>query len=117
MFSYRIMNSVGVQSLRRPVTDDIGNLAKIQLFYVRFGQKDGAGIVHIDGKWSIYHAHPRGVKRPLVRKKVWFFWRTAIQSLLSYAGAMRIIVIFQGIATSKCSFTMAFSCADISEKS
>ena len=117
MFSYRIMNSVGVQSLRRPVTDDIGNLAKIQLFYVGLSQTDGAGVVHIDGKRRFYHAHPQRVKGPLVRKKVWFFWRTAIQSLLSYAGAMRIIVIFQGIATSKCSFTMAFSCADISEKS
>ena len=117
MFSYRIMNSVGVQSLRISVTDDIGNLAKIQLFYVGFSQKDGAGVVHIDGKRRFYHAHPQRVKGPLVRKKVWFFWRTAIQSLLSYAGAMRIIVIFQGIATSKCSFTMAFSCADISEKS
>ena len=33
-----------------PVTDDLGNLAKIQLFHVEFGQKDGAGVVHIDGK-------------------------------------------------------------------
>ena len=70
MFSYRIMNSVGVQSLRRPVTDDIGNMAKIQLFYVGFSQKDGAGIVHIDGKYPFYHAHPRGVKRPFARKVV-----------------------------------------------
>ena len=70
MFSYRIMNSVGVQSLRRPVTDDIGNMAKIQLFYVGFSQTDGAGVVHIDGKRRFYHAHPRRVKRPLVRKKV-----------------------------------------------
>ena len=61
MFSYRIMNSVGVQSLRRPVTDDIGKMAKIQLFYVRFGQKNGAGVVHIDGKCPFYHAYSRGV--------------------------------------------------------
>ena len=46
-----------------PVTDDIGNLAKIQLFYVGFSQKNGTGVVHIDGKRSFYHAHPRGVKR------------------------------------------------------
>ena len=70
MFSYRIMNSVGVQSLRRPVTDDIGKMAKIQLFYVRFGQKNGAGVVHIDGKYPFYHAHPQRVIGPLVRKKV-----------------------------------------------
>jgi hypothetical protein len=63
MFSYRIMNSVGVQSLRRPVTDDIGKMAKIQLFYVGFSQTDGAGVVHIDGKCPFYRAHPRGVKR------------------------------------------------------
>ena len=47
----------------RPVTDDIGDLANIQLFYVGFSQKNGAGVVHIDGKRLIYHAHPRGVKR------------------------------------------------------
>ena len=41
-----------------PVTDDIGNLAKIQLFYVGFSQKNGTGVVHIDGKRSFYHAHP-----------------------------------------------------------
>ena len=62
MFSYRIMNSVGVQSLRRPVTDDIGKMAKIQLFHVGFSQKDGVGIVHIDGQRVFYHAHPGGVK-------------------------------------------------------
>ena len=50
MFSYRIMNSVGVQSLRRPVTDDIGKMANLRIFYVGFGQKDGLGVVHIDEK-------------------------------------------------------------------
>ena len=38
-------------------------MAKIQLFYVRFGQTDGAGVVYIDGKRAFYHAHSRGVKR------------------------------------------------------
>ena len=63
MFSYRIMNSVGVQSLRRPVTDDIGKMAKIQLFYVGFGQEAGLGIVHIDGQRVFYHAHSQWVKK------------------------------------------------------
>ena len=31
-------------------------------FYVGFSQSDGSGVVHIDGKWPYYHAHPRGVK-------------------------------------------------------
>jgi len=46
-----------------PVTDDIGKMAKIQLFHVGFDQKDGSRIVHIDGKCPFYHAYSRGVKR------------------------------------------------------
>ena len=45
-----------------PVTDDIGNLAKIRLFHVGFGQKNGVGVVHIDEKPVFYRAHPQGVK-------------------------------------------------------
>ena len=41
-----------------PVTDDIGNMAKIQLFYVGFGQTHGLGLAHNDGKQALYCAHP-----------------------------------------------------------
>ena len=35
---------------RRPVADDIGTVAEILLRHVGFGQKNGMGVVHIDGK-------------------------------------------------------------------
>ena len=70
MFSYRIMNSVGVQSLRRPVIDDIEKVADFQLFYVGFRQTDGVGVVHIDGIRRFYREYLRGVKRPFARKVV-----------------------------------------------
>ena len=46
----------------RPVTDDIGKMAKIQFFHVGFGQTHGLGLVHIDGNRAFYRAYSRGVK-------------------------------------------------------
>ncbi|MCR4723618.1 MAG: hypothetical protein K5629_07605 [Eubacteriales bacterium] len=46
-----------------PVTDDIGKMAEIRVCYVGFGQKDGMGLVHNDGKRPFYHAYPRGIKK------------------------------------------------------
>ena len=40
----------------------------IQLFYVGFGQKDGLGLVHIDGNRAFYRAYSRGVKGFLEKK-------------------------------------------------
>ena len=53
----------GVDPSTGPVTDDIGKMAKIQLFYVGFGQEAGLGIVHIDGQRVFYHAHSQWVKK------------------------------------------------------
>ena len=36
-------------------------MASFQLFYVGFSQKNGARVVHIDGKRVVYCAHPRGM--------------------------------------------------------
>ena len=37
-------------------------MAKVRLCHVGFSQKDGVGIVHIDGKRAFYRAYSRGVK-------------------------------------------------------
>ena len=45
----------------RPVADNIEELAKILLRYVGFSQKDGLGLVHIDGEKLIHRVYPQGV--------------------------------------------------------
>ena len=35
-------------------------MAKIQLFYVGFGQKNGPGVVHIDEQYQPFRKHQRG---------------------------------------------------------
>jgi hypothetical protein len=42
-------------------SNDIGNMAIIQLFHVGFSWKDGDGLAHNDGMRHVFHAHLQGV--------------------------------------------------------
>ena len=66
-------------------------MAKIQFFHVGFGQKDGLGLVHIDGNRAFYRAYSRGVKGAPIGKIC-----VLLMGALSFKSTFRLIFPSKG---------------------